>query len=93
MSKTDAQRAMREANFARRQAARPAPPKSAAASGAASGASTGNSPAAPQKSQARDETAAAPSAEADAALCGHRSMGNKRCQRPSGHPEKNHRYK
>ncbi|MEO8329382.1 MAG: hypothetical protein ABI586_05195 [Candidatus Nanopelagicales bacterium] len=89
MSKTDAQRAMREANFARRQAARPAPPKGAATSGAP----TGNAPAAPQKSPARDEPAVAPSAEADAALCGHRSMGNKRCQRPSGHPEKNHRYK
>ena len=27
------------------------------------------------------------------ALCGHRNMGNKSCQRPAGHPEKNHRYK
>lgn len=25
-------------------------------------------------------------------LCGHRSIGNKSCTRPSGHSEKNHRY-
>ena len=26
------------------------------------------------------------------ALCGHRSMNNRNCRRPAGHPEKNHRY-
>lgn len=26
------------------------------------------------------------------ALCGHRSMNNRSCRRPAGHPEKNHRY-
>ncbi len=26
-------------------------------------------------------------------LCGHRNIGNKSCQRPAGHSEKNHRYK
>jgi hypothetical protein len=26
-------------------------------------------------------------------LCGHRNIGNKSCQRPAGHAEKNHRYK
>lgn len=31
--------------------------------------------------------------EEETALCGHRSMGNKSCSRPAGHPEKNHRYK
>ena len=31
----------------------------------------------------------APAAEA---LCGHRSMNNRSCRRPAGHPEKNHRY-
>ena len=34
-------------------------------------------------------------AESDApveALCGHRSMNNRTCRRPAGHPEKNHRY-
>lgn len=25
-------------------------------------------------------------------LCGHRSMNNRNCRRPAGHPEKNHRY-
>lgn len=62
MSKADAQRAMREANFARRQSA-PSP--------AAAGAE--------------------PSKSID--LCGHRGMGNKACRLPSGHAEKNHRYK
>ncbi len=26
-------------------------------------------------------------------ICGHRSIGNKSCQRPPGHPEQSHRYK
>lgn len=26
-------------------------------------------------------------------LCGHRNIGNKSCQRPTGHSEKSHRYK
>jgi hypothetical protein len=30
--------------------------------------------------------------EAPEALCGHRSMNNRNCRRPAGHPEKNHRY-
>ena len=35
----------------------------------------------------------APHADADpTALCGHRSMNNRSCRRPAGHPEKNHRY-
>lgn len=29
---------------------------------------------------------------AEPALCGHRNIGNKRCRRPAGHPEKSHRY-
>jgi hypothetical protein len=32
-------------------------------------------------------------ADPTAALCGHRSIANKSCQRPAGHTEKNHRYK
>ena len=31
-------------------------------------------------------------APADVALCGHRSIGNKSCTRPSGHPQASHRY-
>ena len=30
--------------------------------------------------------------EQEEALCGHRSMNNRKCRRPAGHPEKNHRY-
>jgi hypothetical protein len=29
---------------------------------------------------------------ADVALCGHRSIGNKSCTRPAGHPQASHRY-
>ncbi len=83
MSKVDAQRAFREANYARRNTGGrpvPAPP-------------TANLP------QAAATTVPASPAIADdqsspaAALCGHRGMGNRGCSRPAGHPEKNHRYK
>ncbi|AZI58197.1 hypothetical protein EH165_08660 [Nakamurella antarctica] len=47
--------------------------------------------ASPQPGQSARQEGAAQAAEE--ALCGHRSMGNKSCSRPSGHPEKNHRYK
>jgi len=99
MSKVDAQRAMKEARYAammaqasttrrgtpiRPEAAAPAPP-------------TGSEPA-PKRATARRapspgiETTGTP-ADPTAALCGHRSIGNKSCQRPAGHTEKNHRYK
>ena len=42
-----------------------------------------------------DVTAADVASEADVpteALCGHRSMNNRSCRRPAGHPERNHRY-
>jgi hypothetical protein len=29
----------------------------------------------------------------EAALCGHRNIAGKSCQRPTGHAEKNHRYR
>lgn len=36
---------------------------------------------------------AAEASEAGERLCGHRSIGNKSCQREAGHAEKAHRYK
>ena len=94
MSKLDAQRAMREAKYARNQAAaqdrgRTAPARSRA-----------TPPVAPPVSQTdapTDEAGAAPpdsagQAPATEALCGHRSMNGRTCTRPAGHPQKNHRY-
>ncbi len=80
MSKVDAQRAFREANYARRNTgAKPVDPPPAVT---------------PAKPAAVDLPASpAPPPAVNEALCGHRSMGNKTCSRPAGHPEKNHRYK
>lgn len=91
MSKLDAQRAMREAKYARRQA------------GAASRGSTPSAralttpPVAPPASDtiaAAVEPAEADPAEAAAALaaCGHKSMNGRACTREAGHSEKSHRY-
>jgi hypothetical protein len=101
MSKVDALRAMREARYAANRARRPDP-------GAASPAAAADGPAkAPVKrvaaAAAKQEAPAAsepveagPAAEAQPApaeeLCGHRNLSGKSCRRPSGHPEKNHRY-
>ncbi len=42
------------------------------------------------------ELALLPAPDVDASeteeLCGHRSMNNRKCRRPAGHSEKNHRY-
>jgi hypothetical protein len=88
MGKLDAQRAMREASWAARNAA-PKPAKAAAASAARASAPAAPAPAAP-----------APAAPAtplpdDDARCGHRSMNNRACTRERGHEAtgtKNHRY-
>jgi len=48
---------------------------------------------APGAADGPDGAAGADVAEVQAALCGHRNIGNKTCVRPAGHPEKNHRYK
>lgn len=89
MSKTDAMRAMKQARAEAAAASRPAP---AAAR-----------PAAARPAPARASAAPAPAAEAadgavpveglvPEALCGHQAIGGKRCTRPQGHAEKNHRY-
>ena len=85
MSKADAQRAFREANYARLKTA-----------GGAAGSATPATPAKPKVvpvAPTRPTTAKKSSTPAGGALCGHRNMGNKTCSRPAGHPEKNHRYK
>ncbi|MGI8645413.1 MAG: hypothetical protein ACR2JD_03695 [Nocardioides sp.] len=76
MSKLDAQRAMREAKFARSQE-RPGTP-----------AARVNRPlVAPVAPDAPEE----PAPVTDG-LCGHRSMNGRVCSRESGHAAKSHRY-
>jgi hypothetical protein len=76
MSKLDAQRAMREAKFARSQE-RPGTPA----------ARINRPPVAPAAPVA--ETTAEAVTEG---LCGHRSMNGRTCTRESGHAAKSHRY-
>jgi len=93
VSKTDAQRAMREANYARRNAAKP---KQGAAQPTAKTPAPAGEPAKEQTTKAQATKPRAiktPTTSANEALCGHRSMGGKKCSRPAGHAEKNHRYK
>lgn len=94
MSKLDAQRAMREANYARRQqAATPATPRSRPP--VAPDAPTAASRRRPSPAQpVRDRPAASADgpSEGEVAACGHRSMNGRACTREAGHPEKSHRY-
>lgn len=108
MSKIDAQRAMREAKYARINASGPSRREAAAAKAAAAG----EAPAAAGSTPASTETAGAPvspprtkpartpkkAPATDAApapegeLCGHKSMNGRACTREAGHSEKSHRY-
>lgn len=77
MSKTDAMRAMKQARAEAAAATRPA-------------VAVRRAPVAPTA-----PAAATPAGLDDLApepLCGHTAIGGKRCTRPQGHPEKNHRY-
>ncbi len=92
MSKLDAQRAMREAKWARTQ-------ERAAAASSGSGtaaARRARPPVAPPLESATTGTAptgARPEAVAPGeALCGHASMNGRTCTRPAGHAQKSHRY-
>ena len=91
MSKVDAQRAMREAKYARNSASGLTRREAAAAAG--------DQPASPAPSAATAPVKKAPAKAAPAAaaategeLCGHKSMNGRACTRPAGHAEKNHRY-
>ncbi|MGO4254988.1 hypothetical protein [Marmoricola sp. RAF53] len=84
MSKLDAMRAMREANYAASQARADKPaaatrPKPATAAAPKSRAAT----------QARAGSAADPAGEE---LCGHRNMSGRTCTREKAHSAKSHRY-
>ena len=82
MSKLDAQRAMREANYARNSGRR------AAAAGETSMAPAAR---AAQPAGAAGAAAAAPVA-ATTGQCGHKSMNGRACSREATHPETSHRY-
>lgn len=105
MSKVDALRAMREARYEANRAKRPAagagaatgPTPAAARAKNPAKASPRTAPTEIEPDQVEPAVHAQPNVEAaedePAAVCGHRSIGNKSCQRPAGHAEKNHRYK
>ena len=91
MSKVDAQRAMREARYARNNASGPTRREEAAAQ---AGGAIPATPAAPAAATKRPPAATTVAAEAapQAGLCGHKSMNGRACTREANHPEKNHRY-
>ena len=92
MSKLDAQRAMREAKYARDSASGPTRREAAAA------AAGGTAPVAPSRaatsspSKAKSKAVPAASASASEDRCGHKSMNGRACTREAGHSEKSHRY-
>lgn len=89
MSKLDAQRAMREAKYARDSASGPTRREAAAAAaGEAPVAPTAPTPRARPARAAKAASAAAPEGE----RCGHKSMNGRACTREAGHSEKSHRY-
>ena len=104
MSKVDAQRAMREAKYARNRASGPTRREAAARENQAKAPAAGPSRTTPDPVPAAAPTDAAPSTDApstDAAPivaaapvegCGHKSMNGRTCTRAAGHAEKSHRY-
>ncbi len=85
MSKLDAQRAMREAKYARDRA------RAQERTGSAPVRAAARPPVAPPVPAAAASASAAAKPATDA-LCGHRSMNGRTCTREAGHSEKNHRY-
>jgi hypothetical protein len=95
MSKLDAQRAMREAKYARDRASGPTRREAAAGESGVPAQTAAPPTARPASRPARASTpAAAPAAPADpkAERCGHRSMNGRSCTRDAGHSETSHRY-
>ena len=90
MSKVDAQRAMREARYARNSASGPTavrPPPVGEHRSAPAARTPTTKPAEPTQPHRADAAAAA-----EGELCGHKSMHGRACTRHAGHAEKNHRY-
>ena len=91
MSKMDNQRAMREAKYARDQAAAAAR-RPATAKKDAPVAPPVDAPAARTTRSTKASRATPATDAADGPLCGHASMNGRTCTRPAGHSEKSHRY-
>ena len=88
MSKVDAQRAMREAKYARVRASGPTRREAAARPQPPTAPTAG-----PTSTPAPPVPEAAPSVAAlSVEGCGHKSMNGRTCTRPAGHAEKSHRY-
>ena len=95
MSKVDAQRAMREARYARTKASGPSRREAAAAAAAGAGPAAPAAPASTSTPTPTKTPAPAPVAAAGApegGRCGHTSMNGRACTRVAGHTEKSHRY-
>jgi hypothetical protein len=86
MSKLDAQRAMREARYARNTASGPNRREAAAVGG------TSTAPAARTPSTKPVRAAEAAAAPEGGERCGHKSMNGRACTREAAHSEKSHRY-
>jgi hypothetical protein len=91
MSKVDAMQAMREARYAARTADKTAMVSKPVAA-APRKKTTGETVAPAVVDDVQPHSGAEAGASTPEALCGHRSMNNRLCRRPAGHPEKNHRY-
>ena len=95
MSKVDAQRAMREAKYAQRNASGLTRSEVSAAEGRPRTATTRTpvtQDAKPVKAAKPAKATAAAAAPASGERCGHKSMNGRECTRPAAHPEKSHRY-
>jgi hypothetical protein len=94
MSKVDAQRAMREAKYARDSARGLTRREVAAAAGTSPAPAVRTPDAEPARAPRTAKPAKAAPADAapQGALCGHKSMNGRACTREAGHAEKNHRY-
>ena len=86
MSKLEAQRAMREAKYARNSASGPSRREAPAVGG------TSVTPAAHTPSTKPDQAAKASAAPENGERCGHKSMNGRVCTREATHSEKSHRY-
>ena len=89
MSKVDAQRAMREAKYARNRASAPS---RGAAAGAGAPAPVAAPAARPPRAKPVQAAEAVPGNAPAGEICGHKSMNGRACTRAAGHPEKSHRY-
>ena len=91
MSKLDAQRAMREAKYARDRASGPTR-REAAAGESGPPAQAAARPTSRAKRASTSTAAPAASAQPAGERCGHRSMNGRSCTRDAGHSETSHRY-